>query len=131
MVTQQQLFDKIVMHLLTQGKPATILGACYYRTSAGLSCAIGCLIPNNLYRLELENTSIHGVISMLEKPDMYTQEELDEFKAIGITPENAGLLSLLQDTHDAVPPESWFNQLQYIAIDYKLTMPCNKYGVPL
>lgn len=46
-MNRQEIFDKVLDHLRTQGKPAveSIKGICQYLTNDGRKCAIGCLIP--------------------------------------------------------------------------------------
>lgn len=54
-MTNQEIFDKVATHLLSQGKRSALGGVgCAYRGDGGLQCAIGCLIPDELYRYELE-----------------------------------------------------------------------------
>jgi len=49
-MTRQQIFDRAATHLLIeQRKPAMHQGKCAYHTPNGLSCAIGCLIPDEAY----------------------------------------------------------------------------------
>lgn len=58
-VSAQEVFDFIVRHILDQGEPA-IKGNgpdanyCQYRTENGLSCAAGCLIPDEDYEASME-----------------------------------------------------------------------------
>jgi hypothetical protein len=55
----QDIFDHVVKHFSAQGERAVDEhGLCCYRTSEGLSCAIGCLIPDGLYFKELEGRSV-------------------------------------------------------------------------
>lgn len=56
----QETFDKILKHLRTQGHPcmlSTGKGRCVYRNDAGESCAVGCLIPDEMYKPKLEEFS--------------------------------------------------------------------------
>lgn len=56
----QKLFDKVVNHLVAQGKqsighfPSGDEG-CLYRSKDGLSCAVGCLIEDKHYTRDMEN----------------------------------------------------------------------------
>lgn len=55
----QAFYDKTIRHLLTQGKQAISTGGnCWYRSPDGLSCAVGCHIPDELYSPVLEKKSI-------------------------------------------------------------------------
>jgi hypothetical protein len=62
--THQEIFDTVVLHLAKQGKPAIDpkTNYCCYRIN-GLSCAAGCLIPDNLYHENMENISIFEILS--------------------------------------------------------------------
>lgn len=54
----QDMFDTIVMHLRWQGrKSLNQNGNCVYRGDDGDKCAVGCLIPDYLYRTSLESVS--------------------------------------------------------------------------
>lgn len=60
MNTMQQEFDAVVAHLYKQGRPAKVFGAgllpsfCVYRSPEGLSCAVGCRIPDDKYVPEMD-----------------------------------------------------------------------------
>lgn len=67
MMTNQEIFDTVAVHLLTQNKRATKANCsttCQYRTSEGLKCAVGCLIPDEKYTPEMEP---YGVYTLIEK----------------------------------------------------------------
>lgn len=49
--TEQQVFDQVAGHLLTQ-KEVLPSPACFYRGPNGLKCAAGCLIANDEYMPE-------------------------------------------------------------------------------
>lgn len=63
---RQKLFDAMLDHLRLQGQPAITpheAGAkCMYRTDNGLKCAIGALIPDELYRPGFEEASTSDVL---------------------------------------------------------------------
>ncbi len=51
----QDIFDFVAAHLMTQGVVSEdASGRCVYRSPDGLKCAIGCLIPDDAYRGNLE-----------------------------------------------------------------------------
>jgi hypothetical protein len=59
MKTDQEIFDTVAKHLLAQGERAiTENGACAYRGVEGRKCAIGCLIPDEVYDPNMECTSL-------------------------------------------------------------------------
>lgn len=49
-MTPQQVFDRVVEHLATQGRASRADSVCLYRGPGGISCAAGCLIPDAEYR---------------------------------------------------------------------------------
>ncbi len=59
---EQQFFDDVVRHLLTQRKQASERGACRYRTTNGLKCAGGCKIPDEIYRPAMEGINISALL---------------------------------------------------------------------
>jgi hypothetical protein len=64
-MTRREIFETVKNHLLTQGKKAWVFqddpdqpGPCLYRTDDGLRCAVGCLIPDELYDPRMEGVGI-------------------------------------------------------------------------
>lgn len=61
--TMQFEFDAVVTHLYAQGRPArTGGGLCKYRHKEGdntLSCAVGCRIPDVMYKPEMEQRNVN------------------------------------------------------------------------
>jgi len=62
-VPLQETFDRVARHLRRQGGPSTKEGPggrtiCAYRGNGGRMCAAGCLIPDELYRFEMESRSV-------------------------------------------------------------------------
>ena len=98
-MTHQEIFDKVATHLLTQKKQAVSdEGVCLYRTPSGLSCAVGCLIPDDLYTPAIE-TGTPG--------NWHGGEERHAGKHLAVILEAAGfvegdmqLLRRLQTVHD-------------------------------
>lgn len=96
----QEAFDKVVRHLYTMDYPSSqrnvFLGEriCAYRGDDEAKCAIGCLIPDEVYQKGMEAMSLPSLIAN------YTSiEEL----FLGV---NWKLLSDLQHVHD--DSNSWF-----------------------
>lgn len=113
-MTKQELFDKVATHLLKQRRVSRLTnsGSCAYRGVEGTSCAIGCLIPDELYEKNMEGSSIR--ILMMHRPDI---QEL-------IGKGNVELASRLQRIHDSVSIYrtdsaailvSWASQLREVA----------------
>jgi len=108
-VNRQEVFDKVATHLLTQKRKS--MGSsnlCMYRGPNGLKCAIGCLIPDDLYNKSIEysnsfNLPVHilDYIGVKERSDRY-------------------FLSNLQRIHDNHEPPMWKHKLKEFADYYKL-----------
>ena len=65
--TAQEVFDTVSQHLLTQNAESlSDSGMCVYRSPEGFSCAAGCLIPPEDYRVEFEGFTW---IDLVEKYD--------------------------------------------------------------
>jgi hypothetical protein len=92
-MTPQEILDTVARHLFAQGRPARdpVSGSCQYRTSDGLKCAVGALIPDEMYRPEMD-TIWCSVAS----------EIVDEFDLPSWMRENVSLLNDLQKVHDTV-----------------------------
>jgi len=98
--TAQEVFDKVATHLLAQMERAAddIDGICQYRVGA-LSCAAGCLIPDEEYDKDLVEGE--GWIGLADN---------------GIVPKNhLHLIGRLQVLHDVHLPHSWKKQLEILA----------------
>ena len=86
---KQEIFDFVVTALAKQGKLSTNGGFCRYRASDGSKCAIGHLIPDRLYRSEMEGCAIawRGYSAYLEIDEWRNNVSVD-------------FLSDLQSVHD-------------------------------
>ena len=85
----QEVFDLVANHLFTQGRPARLNdGRCRYRMGPDLRCAIGALIPDELYKEEFEGNGAYRLID-----NLYNLEIAD-------WREHKKLLDLLQNIHD-------------------------------
>ncbi len=129
----QQVFDIVAKHLLTQMKrserPGNYVGSnqddevpfCAYRASDGSKCAIGCLIPDDIYNPDWEGHCVGTLLSCkplfrkLFAPRSDSDQDLTE-------PWYAFLLGL-QIIHDTSLPEEWEYDLERFAERFKLTMP--------
>jgi hypothetical protein len=107
-MTKQQIFDKVAKHLLKQGKRSkNEEGDCRYRSPDGTRCAVGCLIPTNLYHGKLEGVSAEALPNAL-------------LRQMGVHL-NKLLLSRLQSVHDDIEPEYWRDSLGNVAKDFRLS----------
>lgn len=60
-MNNQQTFDRIVAHLRQQKRQSVNDHSCLYRGPNGTSCAVGCLIPDDLYDPKMEGNSVESV----------------------------------------------------------------------
>lgn len=59
----RELLEKAITHVIKQGVPSKgANGHCRYRGNGGTMCAVGALIPNNLYTIQMESRSVHATI---------------------------------------------------------------------
>ena len=120
----QEIFDKVATHLLTQNKKAQspvvpgeqIKPKCLYRAPDGSKCAVGCLIPDDLYDPAIEGSSVADDIVWEAATGELDYDRAEEF-ALG------DLLTQLQITHDEDEVEYWPNALRCIAEGRHLTLP--------
>jgi hypothetical protein len=119
MLTQQEVFNKVARHLILQNKQSTgiykdIDGGgkfgCMYRGDNGLMCAAGCVIPDELYSPDIENTCF----SALCYSDARYQELFNN--------ESVRLVTDLQIIHDGkfCTSDEWPARLEELALEYKL-----------
>ena len=105
-MTNQELFDECVGHVLRQGRPGAdhpsgYLG-CMYKTPQGNCCTVGGpLVKRGLYREEMEFNSVSEVL--FETADLTMGENLlrDALTAWGVKPNQIPLLKDIQRSHDA------------------------------
>lgn len=117
-MTAQEIFDKVTAHLRKQGKASVdIDGSCAYRGEGGTSCAVGCLIPDEMYDEMMEGGAVHA--EEPKYPELY--KAIDVLGLRG----NVGLLTSLQRAHDEtlqhVGMPSWENYMANIARSRGLT----------
>jgi hypothetical protein len=63
----QMIFNTVYTHLLKQGGPSTIRGACMYRGQNGRMCAVGFMIPDDVYEEDMEGTNALSLIAHTPK----------------------------------------------------------------
>jgi hypothetical protein len=93
-LTNQEIFDRVAAHLITQGKQAMDEGSCAYRGANDTSCAVGCLIPDDLYLSSMENRTFTQLVRNYPR--------LEEV----FSPESYPLLRELQSLHDNTDPHA-------------------------
>lgn len=67
--TRQEIFDKLVCDMVVQGRPSFLVDAagvnhCAYRGMDGAKCAIGMLIPSEMYTINMENMSVDTLVEV-------------------------------------------------------------------
>lgn len=125
-MTMQQVFDIAAPALLAQGKESmrrrnpdaeddfSIGLVCAYRGDNGLKCAIGHIIPDSIYNVDMEGRAVMEVYTMYP-----------EFKTL-LTGEGewevnmASFLEALQSVHDNYEPNKWDQALRDLADDFSL-----------
>ena len=102
-MNKQEVFDKIVNHMLTQNaKALDVKGICMYRGEEGRMCAVGCLITDEAYSPDIEKNAADS------------EEVLQALRNSGIdiapwSPSNADsrFLNEIQQIHDYIDVDVW------------------------
>lgn len=96
MATAQETFEKVARHLFEQGVRAAdgvgVEAACVYRGKNGTKCAVGCLIPDEMYSPYFEGSTVFALLhghACQKLPEDWEYREHED------------LLSSLQMVHDA------------------------------
>lgn len=110
-VSTQETFDIVARHLLTQGVRSVDAAAggevlCRYRSSLGLKCAVGVLIPDDLYTPSMESNPV------VDDPVRSVIDGLGH---------DLSLCEELQELHDDVPVCEWDDALRKLAHDWNLS----------
>lgn len=112
-LNKQQVFDKVALHLLKQNARSLAeealgsaeSGDCAYRGKDGLMCAVGCLIPDELYYPNMEGSAVSGILAA----DIRLQELFESEVICGF------FLDELQAIHDTTPVQDWYFYLLELA----------------
>lgn len=103
--TEQQVFDQVVTHLLTQKSRSSIDGVCAYRGLNDMRCAAGSLMDEHEYNPLFEGCTW----------DVLIQEH-------GVPTDHQLLIKALQNIHDRTKPESWVFELYSLARQFQLNV---------
>jgi len=90
--SEQEVFDYVIGHLVSQGKQSLQTEGwepCAYRGENGTKCAVGALIPDEVYNDGMEGNPVDGLIERFPRECLIT----------GII-KHANLLIDLQKLHD-------------------------------
>jgi len=106
----QEIYNQVKKHLLKQNEKSTNDGYCVYRSEKGLKCAIGGILPDDLYHESMDKMmdSIIGIMSNFPR--------VKEYFGRG----NENLLRELQIIHDDYEPNAWHVKLIYVAKMFNL-----------
>lgn len=115
-MNRQKVFDKVVRHLLKQGRKSHNTSGCKYRMTScntTLKCAIGCLITKRNYKKELEGYPVcNSAVNMAIQHSLGLKKLLSE--------NDAHFLQGLQCIHDLKYPITWSECLKQFAEKNKL-----------
>ena len=118
-MNKEEVFTKVTNHLLKQQAKSIKkgdYGECYYRTpdpESNLSCAIGCLIKDDHYSINLEHKGVQ---------DKEVLKALSLSLDTTISEEEKHFLMKLQEVHDNDHVEDWRVCLSLLAKDYSLNV---------
>lgn len=112
-MTNQEAFDGVWNHLITLKSPKSMVGThCKYRGNLGAKCAIGALLPDNLWTPGIEGYKIKRLVDIVP--------EIKEF----FGPVEISLLDQLQLAHDMNNLiEGRIASLTDIATEFNLKIP--------
>lgn len=118
-MNKQEIFDKVAKHLIQQGCASVHeeLNECRYRTDEGLMCAVGCLIPDEIYKRNMEGLAAEDLLRAFP--------EVEEFLGVEVN-EDRCFISTLQHAHDnhlsSSPKgmEAWKTRMCRIAEEFSL-----------
>jgi len=113
----REIFYKVEKHLLKQNERSTGVGeitGCKYRNGRGLSCAVGCLMTDDMYDEDFEGEAVR---------DKYITEAL--IPIIGVNKakkeDKLELLSKLQHIHDSASVVNWGIKLRELKLDFNIS----------
>ena len=112
-MNNQEAFDKVIDHLDSMThQSADSEGHCYYRSPDGGMCAVGCLIPDELYSIEMENSMAFVALKGIP---LFANVDLE-------------MLTDLQTIHDT--PSFWGQYgLSWEQANKRVAAICDKYNV--
>jgi hypothetical protein len=122
-MTLQEIFDKSVTHMLTQGHPSREHADCKYRSYVG-ACAIGCLFPDSAYQPEFDEGETD--VNTLLKTSEDFRAALEVAGIDTSNPVTVDLLTQLQNLHDKAIEAARFktdikNGARRVAKEFNLT----------
>ena len=116
-MTDQEVFDTVVTALRRQGcksvkrvaspRADQCTPVCRYRGENGTKCAVGHLIPDELYDRRMEGLCWTSIVLM--SPELYNMQLSNR------------LVCRLQEVHDCAPVRNWESCWREVAHKYGLT----------
>ncbi|WP_250501213.1 hypothetical protein [Caballeronia sp. GAWG1-5s-s] len=127
-LTQQQIFDRSISHLLNQGSAALLArGGGAYRGKCG-GCPVGALVRPNDYRTAMEGVPVRFILAEQTSVPRYMDAGVAALKRALLrakinvfSQETVDLLSCLQNVHDVFGVWEWHDRLRSIARQFGLS----------
>lgn len=117
-LTNQQIFDRVAIALLTQGKKSLISSSiCVCRGVGGLKCSVGHLILDEHYSPDVELIVLNDLFRYRSTEGNPLIVALEKS---GVRRESWKLVGALQSVHDNCDPEEWPEQLSRVAAEAAL-----------
>lgn len=60
-ITKQEIIDHVYPFIMSQGQASNDDGDCYYRSPHGKMCAVGCLLAEDEYRVDMEHNGVFEI----------------------------------------------------------------------
>lgn len=106
--TEQEVFDFVAHHLLTQDNRSTNETGCAYRSESGLMCAAGCLMT------DAEAEQADGLSNGTDWESVVNAHLAPSY--------HFELICRLQSIHDGQQPKEWKLYLSELADEYELNV---------
>lgn len=108
LLNEQEVFDKIITSLRKQGKKSEDEnGVCLYRGEDNCKCAVGHLIPDDLYHPSMETWGIDSFEIRRALLEVVDHSSFD-------------LITAMQRIHDRNLVSQWESSFRYVAKFYNL-----------
>lgn len=118
-MNNQEAFNRVCEHLAAQGQrcsdPET--HSCLYRNEYGLKCAVGALLPDDIYDPSMDIGEKGNSLSV-EQLVYHYPKVAELFKNVDIE-----LMSSLQLIHDGYDTIKWETELRCLSKDCGLSFP--------
>ena len=110
-----KIFYKVHKHLLKQyEKSESMCAGCQYRSDNGLSCAVGCLMTDDIYDSSFEGTNLKDrLVRKALTPIVGVNDKKRLLKLY--------LLHRLQLVHDDSPVEDWKRDLAQLKLEFDIS----------